>query len=115
MEDWSHIKGAQIIQLRDNKGVICGQVVYKIAADECEIYDIYVEIQQRQQGIGQKLLTKCLDDCGKQNVRVIFLEVAHNNQAAINLYKKMNFTVYGRRAKYYKDGMDAILMNLAVS
>ena len=42
----------------------------------------------------------------------IWLEVHVLNQAAIELYSKLGFTEVGRRAKYYRDGGDAVLFTM---
>ena len=41
----------------------------------------------------------------------LFLEVAHTNTAARNLYAKAGLTETGRRKAYYNNGDDAIVMS----
>lgn len=41
----------------------------------------------------------------------ISLEVRADNTAAVGLYRKCGFLEQGRRLRYYRDGMDAIIMN----
>lgn len=45
----------------------------------------------------------------------ILLEVREDNEPAIALYKSFNFEEDGRRAKYYDNTVDAILMSRVVS
>lgn len=42
----------------------------------------------------------------------IWLEVHALNQAALGLYSNLGFIEVGRRAKYYRDGGDAVLLTL---
>jgi [ribosomal protein S18]-alanine N-acetyltransferase len=43
----------------------------------------------------------------------LWLECRADNHPAICLYSKLGFTKTGLRPRYYKDGMDAILMNFS--
>lgn len=42
----------------------------------------------------------------------IWLEVHDRNEAALKLYENMGFQHVGRRAKYYRDGADAIMLTM---
>jgi [ribosomal protein S18]-alanine N-acetyltransferase len=42
----------------------------------------------------------------------IWLEVHDRNQPALELYRVLGFQQVGRRAKYYRDGGDAVLLTL---
>lgn len=76
--------------------------------DTYEIEAIYVESNYRRQGIATKLLNY-LEDHYLNKDDVILLEVAVNNENAINLYKKFGFNIINTRHKYYKD-IDAYVM-----
>jgi len=45
---------------------------------------------------------------------VIYLEVAAQNAAALGLYNSLGFALAGRRAKYYANGDDAVILSLRV-
>jgi ribosomal-protein-alanine N-acetyltransferase len=40
----------------------------------------------------------------------MFLEVSTQNPAARGLYQRLGFTQVGRRASYYADGSDALVL-----
>ena len=76
--------------------------------DTYEIEAIYVDNDSRRQGIATKLLSYLEDHYLNKN-DTILLEVAVNNENAINLYKKFGFNIINTRHKYYKD-IDAYVM-----
>jgi len=80
--------------------------------DEIEINSLAVHPDNQQQGIAQQLLTTAF---ALPNVTRFLLEVDESNIAAICLYKKMGFSVYYHREKYYKNGHAAIMMERKVS
>ena len=102
--------------LTNDKYIILVNVVDNINAflvvlkniDTYEIEAIYVDNNYRRQGIATKLLNYLEDHYLNKN-DVILLEVAVNNEHAINLYKKFGFNIINTRHKYYKD-IDAYVM-----
>lgn len=56
------------------------------------IYDIFVEENFRRKGIGSRLLKATMDFCKSRGLRTLKLEVAANNQPALELYDKMGFS-----------------------
>jgi ribosomal-protein-alanine N-acetyltransferase len=75
-----------------------------------DIIDVAVHRDFRRQGIGQKLILAMLDECKKQGVFEVNLEVRLSNLAAQGLYKKLGFAEVGLRKKYYQNTEDAVLM-----
>lgn len=65
------------------------------------VYGISVASQYRNQGLGELLMAKILEDA-KNNLptlKIVTLEVFANNNVAIELYKKFGFRQYGRLPK----------------
>lgn len=62
------------------------------------IYSIAVDITARKSGAGLALMT---DGESKSRAREIYLEVDETNTAAIRLYEKLGYTIFGRYEKYY--------------
>ena len=91
----------------DNK--IVGVVLYDLIYERCELIQIEVLENYRNQKIASKLLTYMIEDCRKNHIENITLEVKITNQPAINLYKKFGFKEVAIRKRYYQ-GIDAILM-----
>ena len=98
-----------IILVNENVDVNAFLLVYD-NIDNYEIEVIVVDPNDRGKGIANSLLNYLLNNYNKKD---IMLEVAVNNESAINLYKKNNFKVINTRKKYY-DGIDAYVMKRVV-
>ena len=89
--------------------------VFQVVLDEAELHWICVGPRYRGHGIGQAMLQRSLAYLrSSRGIESCFLEVKHNNLAAIRLYEKCNFQRIGCRKGYYRasDGsmIDAITM-----
>jgi ribosomal protein S18 acetylase RimI-like enzyme len=60
-------------------------------------------------GIGYELMNRCIEFAIQNSFNQIKLEVAENNDNAIQLYKKLNFTIFEKKDK--KVGMILDLRN----
>ncbi|MDZ4725508.1 MAG: ribosomal protein S18-alanine N-acetyltransferase [Leptospira sp.] len=74
---------------------------------EVEIFRIATAPTYQRQGVGQFLFTNLFETFPKKD---FFLEVKESNESAIQLYKKMGFTVLETRKNYYPDKSTAIIM-----
>jgi ribosomal-protein-alanine N-acetyltransferase len=83
-----------------------GFIMVSLLAPDAEILTFCVLPEWRKQQIGQKLLQHFLTSCRHQ-IHNIFLEVAENNQSAINLYVKCGFKQIGMRKNYYYSSSNA--------
>ncbi len=96
-----------IILVNDDNNINAFLIVLK-NIDAYELEFIYVDEDSRKQGIATKLLNYLEDNYLNKN-DVILLEVAINNDNAINLYKKFDYKIINIRQKYYKN-IDAYVM-----
>ena len=95
---------------------IVGFVIFHIAADVSEIYNIAVESAHARSGIGYELMNAAVQESGRRSARKVILEVRKSNNPAINFYLKFNFKITGDRKNYYSNPIeDAYVMELAVS
>lgn len=79
--------------------------------EEAHITNIAVSVDMRKRHYGEALLKRIIDDCYKEKIKYITLEVRVSNAPAINLYTKYGFQSFGVRKKYYQDNNeDAIIM-----
>lgn len=79
--------------------------------DEAHITNIAVHPEYRRQGFGRKIMEALIDEARQRSIQQMTLEVRKSNEAAIRLYKGMDFLVSGIRPGYYHDnGEDAIIM-----
>ena len=96
------------IVLVDVEGThIVGAIVGQIVADEAEIHDVVVHVENRRAGRGQNLVTHFEDHAHSMGADQIFLEVRTDNYSAIGLYEKLQYKSTAHRPSYYTDGQDA--------
>ena len=68
-------------------------------------------IGERSNGKTYSVLQKIIEDCYKENVKYLTLEVRVSNVPAIKLYEKYGFKSLGTRKGYYQDNNeDALIM-----
>ncbi len=89
---------------------VIGYIVFYIFSGEGHIYNIAVDTAYRRRGIGKYLLESALEIIEKNGVDEVFLEVSVRNAAALELYKKYHFQVFGVRKRYYSNGDDAYVL-----
>jgi ribosomal-protein-alanine N-acetyltransferase len=107
-----------VAEMEDTNGKmrIVGFVIFHIAADVSEIYNIAVENGHARSGIGKELMTAAIHESGRRKARKVILEVRKSNNPAINFYLKFNFRIAGERKNYYSNPIeDAYVMELEVS
>jgi ribosomal-protein-alanine N-acetyltransferase len=79
--------------------------------EEAHITNISVKPDCRRRKIGEALLHYAIEDCYKNGIKYITLEVRVSNEKAINLYTKYGFKSLGTRKGYYQDNNeDALIM-----
>jgi ribosomal-protein-alanine N-acetyltransferase len=74
--------------------------------DEGEILTLAVHPSQRRRGHARALIDAYLGEQKHKGAVRLFLEVAVNNQPAIELYKKMDFSIVSTRKEYYEQPKD---------
>lgn len=79
--------------------------------EEAHITNIAVSPEYRRMHIGEALLKTVIDECYRNMVKYITLEVRAGNTPAIGLYEKYGFKSLGLRKGYYQDNNeDALIM-----
>lgn len=82
---------------------------------EGDIQTIAVAPHARRRGLGRTLMLALIDETRHRGARELFLEVRADNPGAQSLYRELGFAEIGVRPRYYQpDGVDAIVMRLAV-
>ena len=89
----------------------CGWLV----VDELHITVIATDPRRRREGLGFTLLRELLQRARQLGAAHATLEVAADNHPAIALYARCGFQTAGSRAKYYRDGRDALIQWLRLS
>ena len=72
-----------------------------MAADEVEVLSLCVLPDQRRCGVARRLMRAFQELAWQRGGRVVFLEVAHDNTAAIALYSSLGYIETARRRGYY--------------
>ncbi|MDY0262096.1 MULTISPECIES: ribosomal protein S18-alanine N-acetyltransferase [Syntrophotalea] len=91
-------------------GRIVGYACCWHVCDELHILNIAVDPACRRRGLGGMLLEYTVRRACQKGCERAFLEVRAGNHGAIHMYRTRGFETIGRRANYYADGEDAILM-----
>ncbi len=82
---------------------LCGFILCRRVAEEAEILTIAVRPENRRSGLGYGLVAAAQEECRTQGIQQFFLEVAEANQPALALYRKLGFSLAGKRPNYYGD------------
>ena len=107
-----------VAEIEDDNGrpKIVGFVIFHIAADVSEIYNIAVEISYARCGVGHQLMAAAIAESSRRKAGKVVLEVRKTNNPAINFYLKFKFRIGGERRNYYSNPVeDAYVMELEIS
>ena len=96
--------------LLEEGGQVCGYACLFVLFEEAELQNIAVDIPFRKRGFGNALLSFLHDFAKEKGAEKSFLEVRVSNRAAIGLYAKHGYEIYGERSRYYQDGESAFVM-----
>ena len=84
--------------------------IWKIM-DEAHVTNLSVHPDFQNHKFAHRLLLNSIDECYKEKIKFITLEVRVGNKKAIGLYEKFGFKSLGLRKKYYQDNNeDALIM-----
>ena len=89
--------------------LVIGICVFQIVLDEAQINFFVVDQKYREKGFGSLLMLFLIKQCEVLSIKKLFLEVSHTNLAAVEFYRRFDFSTVGIRSNYYKDGSDALL------
>lgn len=82
---------------------------------QADIQTIAVVDRARRRGLGRTLMRALLDEARRRGAGEVFLEVRADNPGARALYDTLGFVEIAVRPNYYQpDGIDAVIMRLAV-
>ena len=84
--------------------------IWKIV-DEAHVTNLSVHPDWQNKKLAHRLLLASIDECYREKIKYITLEVRVSNKKAIGLYDKFGFKSLGVRKKYYQDNNeDALIM-----
>jgi ribosomal-protein-alanine N-acetyltransferase len=105
---------ARLWATRDAQGELVCAVLTWWAADQVEVVQVSTAPDARRRGLARALLERLVQTATAAQVESLWLEVRHDNQAALGLYRSLGFVTSRRRPRYYADGTDAVEMTLAL-
>jgi len=77
-----------------------------------DVQTIAVVPECEGQGIGSALLTELIAESRRRRAADVLLEVRADNPRAQQLYRRFGFEQIHVRPRYYRDGVDALIMRL---
>ncbi|MCH6469420.1 ribosomal protein S18-alanine N-acetyltransferase [Sinomonas terrae] len=77
-----------------------------------DVQTIAVVPEREGQGIGSAVLTELIAEARRRGAHDVLLEVRADNPRAQGLYRGFGFTQIHTRRRYYRDGVDAHIMQL---
>ncbi len=89
---------------------VAGYICSWLCHSECSINKISTHPLHRRMGIGSFLLNHLIFKTAKLAIDVYHIEVESGNQSAMKFYEKHGFKRTGIRKSYYKNGVDAVIM-----
>ena len=95
----------------NEKGELIGYAGCWEILEEAHVTTIAVAPEYRGQSLGEALFVTLLNQCYKDMIKYVTLEVRVSNTPAIALYEKYGFKSLGTRKGYYQDNNeDALIM-----
>ena len=87
-------------------------IVARVAVDEAEVLMLAAAAGVRRQGRAAALLHAARTQAAARGATTLVLEVAVGNSAALALYTAAGLAPVGRRARYYSNGDDALILRV---
>ncbi|NOX94341.1 MAG: ribosomal protein S18-alanine N-acetyltransferase [Alphaproteobacteria bacterium] len=104
--------GVAILMAGSDEKPPVGFAIWRDLGGEAELLTLGVATDHLRAGVGQALLEAVMDGARSAKAERLFLEVDDGNEAARGLYTSAGFELAGVRRAYYRDGADALVMQL---
>ena len=98
-----------LLLVAETEAGLVAHAAFLLLPGEAELLRLAVVPARRRLGVATQLVESGLARLAAGGRRVCFLEVRHDNLAAVALYRALDFRPSGRREGYYGDGADALL------
>jgi ribosomal protein S18 acetylase RimI-like enzyme len=102
--------GLMLVAFRNDALVGYGLVLLHKGTRLARLYSLVIDKNQRGQGLGQQLLDQLEHGAAQRKRLFMRLEVAKHNAAAIILYRRSGYHIFGEYTDYYEDHSDALRM-----
>jgi [ribosomal protein S18]-alanine N-acetyltransferase len=95
----------------DKCSLIIAYICFRIVMDEMHLFKIGVAKKWQHMGLATCLCQESIKFASEKGAVVVYLEVRISNIPAISFYRKLGFTMVGKRPRYYPEtGEDALVM-----
>lgn len=91
---------------------LLGYAVTWTVAEVTDLQRLVVAPGARRRGLGGRLVRELVDDAVGRGSGRVLLEVSAVNDAAVACYRSLGFAEVDRRRAYYRDGSDALVLQL---
>ncbi|MBM3691570.1 MAG: ribosomal-protein-alanine N-acetyltransferase [Actinobacteria bacterium] len=112
LDELARMPDTRWYQVMLDQDQVIGYIGLAVNAEVADIQTIAVIEAAQQKGLGSRLLELAIKEAKNRGAQEMFLEVATQNEAAINLYRKFGFTQVSIRPNYYGTGKNAFTMKL---
>ncbi|WP_326966759.1 ribosomal protein S18-alanine N-acetyltransferase [Arthrobacter sp. CG_A4] len=99
----------------EHAGTIVGYAGLMCMQPIADVQTIAVVPEQEGKGIGSALLTGLIRESRSRHAEDVLLEVRADNPRAQQLYRRFGFEQIHIRPRYYRDGVDALIMRLRLT
>ncbi|MCC3296607.1 ribosomal protein S18-alanine N-acetyltransferase [Arthrobacter caoxuetaonis] len=96
-------------------GTVIGYAGLMCVLPIADVQTIAVNSGHEGAGTGSRLLATLLDEAKSRGADDVLLEVRADNPRAQDLYRRFGFEQIHVRPRYYRDGVDALIMRLYLS
>jgi ribosomal-protein-alanine N-acetyltransferase len=103
------------VHVAEREGAVVAYLTAWQVADEVEVIQVATHPDVRRGGLGRALMHRVIEHARARGDARVLLEVRPGNTPAVTLYRALGFAEVGRRARYYDDGEDALLMALVLT
>ncbi len=94
---------------------LLGVATFQLVADTADLHRVVVAPEKRGRGIGRALIEAGFTWAAARQGRRMLLEVEHDNDAALALYRRLGFAELARREDYYGAGRHALVMQYDIA
>lgn len=91
-------------------GRVAGYADTVVVGDLADLLRIGVAPRYRRSGLAGRLLLDAVGRAELDGAGEMLLEVSRHNAGAIAFYRRLGFREIARRARYYRDGSDALVL-----
>jgi ribosomal-protein-alanine N-acetyltransferase len=108
-----HIQRNRILVALNDAEEIIGYALVLLRKRWAKLYSLGVAAEYRSEGVASTLLKQLSEELKLQGYTRVLLEVRVDNPKAVALYARYGFRTIRRTSGFYKDGCDALIMELA--